>query len=59
MQSSLDAMSLQDLSFMFVNKVIELSALLEQKGPNDHAVRDLQIEIEKIQEAINARKPGI
>jgi hypothetical protein len=55
MQPNLEAMSLQDLSFMLVNKIIELSSLVEQ-NPDGNKIRDLKLQVEKIRDTLKSKR---
>lgn len=54
MQSDLDNLGLQDLSDLLINKTKELLQLIETKNADGYAIRDLQLELGEIREAIKA-----
>jgi len=57
MQSNLEHLSLQDLCDMLVTRTKELMQLMGKKNADGYVIRDIQIEVEKIQEVIKSRKP--
>ena len=56
MQFNLEAMSLQDLSYLLVNKTIELTKLLEQKNGDGYKIRDLKLDVEKIRDTLKSKR---
>jgi glycerate kinase len=52
----LDNMNLHELCDLLAVKTSALLTMLHQKGENRFIVRDLQTEVEKIQEAIRSKK---
>ena len=59
MQFNLEAMSLQDLSYLLVNKTIELTKLLEQKNADGYKIRDLKLDVEKIRDTLKSKRSPI
>jgi hypothetical protein len=56
MQSNFDDMSLQGLCDILASKTNELIQLIERRSADGYALRDLRVEVEKIQEVIKSRK---
>jgi len=52
MQCNLENLSFQELSDMLINKTMEL--IKSTENADSYAIRDLQIEVENIQEVIRA-----
>ncbi len=56
MQSDLDNMSIDDLCDLLVLKTDEFMKLLERRNSDGFTIRNLKLEVEKIQAAIESRK---
>jgi hypothetical protein len=56
MQFDLDNMNLRSLCDLLVLKTTEFIVLLDQRNADGYKIRDLKLEVEKIQETINVKK---
>ena len=52
----LENMNLRDLCDLLVVKTSELLSVLHQKGGNGFKIRDIKLEVEKIQETIKLKR---
>jgi len=56
MQSDLDNMNLQELCDLLAVKTTELMKLFDKRNEDGYKLRDLKLEVEKIQNTIKLRK---